>query len=356
MQRFKVFLVIAMASVFAVGYGPDGGNIDYAINMSVQDGRLFVSDVGVGVHVYDVADPANPSLLYTIPLQGNTGNAAVGDVLYASNYTSIKAFHLGSESYVEVASIERERQPPPFNEGYGRSKGYGCSCENTVSSPARAPTQSQGSSYATFAVVGDYLYYIDYDYLVALDVSDPLKPRQAGKTRIGWDVQTIYPAGQFLFIGGAVGMYIYDRTDPTAPVEVGRLVHTRACDPVVVDGATAFVTLRGAGQCGGVKDELLSIDITDPAAPKLLCETDVLTPYGLAADAGAGRLYVSKGANGFVLFDVSAPDQPTPIASWEGETKDFIWTGGVLYSMTSGQVRVYDVTDPTDPTYVSTLD
>lgn len=356
MQRFKVFLVIAMASVFAVGYSPDGGNIGYAVNMSVQDGRLFVSDVGAGVHVYDVNDPANPSLLYTIPLQGNTGNAAVGDVLFASDYTSIKAFHLGSESYVEVASIDRKQQAPPFNPPAPRSNGFGCWCSSESEGIARPATSSQGSSYATFAVVGGYLYYIDSDDLVALDVSDPIKPREVGRTRVGWEVQTIYPAGEFLFMGGVVGMYIYDRTDPTKPVEVGRLVHARACDPVVVDGVTAFVTLRGAGQCGGVKDELLSIDITDPAAPKLLCETDVPTPYGLASDGGAGRLYVSKGANGFVLFDVSAPDQPKPIASWVGETKDFIWAGSVLYSMTTGEVRVYDVTDPTDPTYVSTLD
>jgi hypothetical protein len=357
MPRLRNFLVVAAALSFCIGWsGPDPGDIVYPVNMTAHDGRLFVSDRYSGVHVYDVADPGTPTHLYTIPLRGNGGNAVVSDVLYASDYETIKAYHLGSESFVLVAEIERGDPYPGWIDGpvVTSSRGFGCACHEDVASPRSAHSPSTGSSYATFAVVDDYLYYLDYAELVTISVADPLEPKEIGRSAIGWEVETLHPTEHYLFMGGARGMYIYERSDPTTPRQIGRLIHARACDPVVVEGHTAYVTLRGLGRCGGARDALLSIDIKEPEAPLLICETPVTTPYGLAV-AGE-RLYVSKGDNGFVLYDVAAPERPRELAQWLDVTKDFIWLGDVLYSMTFDEVNVYDVSDPTSPALLSTLE
>lgn len=357
MNRIRLAALCGMLAALSIGWSsPDPSELISPVNMSVYENRLLVSDRAAGVHVFDVTDPAAPAHVYTIPLSGNEGNAVVGDVLFANDYRSLKAFHLGSESYVEVASFERtEPWLPPFHEGVRRDNGFGCDCadEDTMS-PRSSGSGSTGSSYATFAVVGDYLYSIDRSTLVTISVADPLEPEEVGRTGIGWDVQTLHPAGDHLFMGGAAGMYIYGLDDPANPREIGRLVHARACDPVVVEGQTAYVTLRGVGVCGGARDVLLTVDISDPSKPALVSETGLTTPYGLAVESTL--LYVSKGKNGFALFDVSAPGAPEMVRSWEGETRDFLWNGDVLYSMTLGLVRIFDVSDPTDPTIIAALD
>lgn len=348
MNRFKVLLLVAMATAFALGYSPPiPTDITQAVNMSTYGDRLFVSDEAVGVHVYNVSDPASPAHMYTIPLHANHGNAVVGDVLYASDGYSIKAFHLGEESYVQVAEIAAASWEPPNPPYYEPHDGFGCSCSDNTMSPRSAPAPSASSSYATFAVVGDYLYAVRDGQLAVINVSDPLKPFRAGVSHTDWEVETLQAAGGYLFMGGVRGMYIYSLDAPASPQLYGKLIHARACDPVVVEGTTAYVTLRSGAACGVTKDELLSVDISDPAAPALLCETDVPTPFGLAT--GPDRLFVSKGNNGFALYDVTAPDKPALVASWTDATRDFIWDGTVLYSMTEGGVAIYDVTDPAAP-------
>jgi hypothetical protein len=39
-------------------------------------------------------------------------------------------------------------------------------------------------------------------------------------------------------------MFIYDNSNPQAPVQLGVFQHARACDPVFASGDRAYVTLR----------------------------------------------------------------------------------------------------------------
>src|SRR5690606_21363599 len=85
---------------------------------------------------------------------------------------------------------------------------------------------------------------------------------------IGFDVETIFPYGEKLFIGSASAMYIYDISDPKNPARQGTVSHIRACDPVVADGNYAYVTLRNNNSgCGGSQNIL---NIYDISAGKIL--------------------------------------------------------------------------------------
>jgi hypothetical protein len=136
---------------------------------------------------------------------------------------------------------------------------------------------------------------------------------------------------------------------------LSELQHAHACDPVVVNGSTAFVTLRGSSGCGSAQDELLCVSIKDPRQPKLIGEMPMSTPWGLAVNNS--RLYVSRGYLGYTLLDVSSPSQPAELATWTGEdARDFIWAGKTLYVLQHDNVSIYDITDPLNPALLSKVE
>jgi hypothetical protein len=150
-------------------------------------------------------------------------------------------------------------------------------------------------------------------------------------------------------------MFIYDRARPWKPEYVSEVQHFRACDPVVVEGDVAYVTLRGGNRCGDTESVLLCVDIADVTKPRVMGRKDVLTPWGLTVDQS--MLYVSTGSNGFELFDVTTPATPTRVKQWaHGTTRDFIWAGAILYVMGDNDIAIYDATDPAAPVLLSRIE
>jgi hypothetical protein len=359
MKGFKLYLVSLLILVcFSIGWRTprsiDTSELFHPINMSLQDSLLLVTDASNGVHVYDVKDPAAPVAKYVIPLRGARGTAAKDDIMFTNDYKSLLAIRVEADTFTVVKSIEDWETHPIMPMDGMVDGGYGCGCfaEDAV---APSTSGSVGGSYATFAVIDSFLYYFNYSHLVTMDISQPDNPTELSRTPIEWGVETIYPTDEYLFLGGNRGMYIYDRSNPTAPIQIGRMEHFRACDPVVVSGDLAFVTLRGGNACGQSTDILLVVDIKNPSKPVAISETAIKTPYGLALDFPL--LYVSMGHYGCKLLDVATPDAPSDVNSWsDPETKDFIWFGDVLYVMSFADVKIYDVTSPDAPALLSQLD
>jgi len=359
MKGFKLYLVSLLILVFfSVGWRTprsiDTSELLNPINMSLQDTLLLVTDAANGVHVYDVKDPAAPIAKYVIPLRGARGAAAKDDIVFTNNHKSLLAIRVEADTFMVVKSIDDWESSPIMPVDIMVEGGYGCGCfaEDAV---APSTSGSVGSSYATFAVIDSFLYYFNYSHLVTMDISQPDDPTELSRTLIEWGVETIYPTDDYLFLGGNRGMYIFDRSDPTAPIQVGRMEHFRACDPVVVSGDLAFVTLRGGNACGQSRDVLLVVDIKTPSKPVVVNEMGMNTPYGLALEFPL--LYVSLGNFGWKLLDVAAPDRPSVVNSWSApKTKDFIWFGDLLYVMGFEDVKIYSVTEPDVPFPLSQLD
>jgi hypothetical protein len=359
-MRSAILLTILIAPL-AIGWRASSPLV-YPVNMTLADERLFVSDRYNGVHVYDLDDPSAPQPAFVIPLSGNRGTAVKGDILYANDRGRLLVIRIKENTYEIIKEIETSYpsydDKPLWFEGPldVRKRGFGCVCDN-LDQGALAPSSSggTGSSYATFAVIEDFLYYIDYTSIVTLDISKPEDPRELSRVNIGWDVETIYPADNLLFIGGTRGMYIFDRKDPSTPAEIGRIEHFRACDPVVVSGPVAYVTLRGGNACGESRDVLLCVSVENPTHPVLMGEKELETPYGLAVRDPF--LYVSSGENGFKLIDVAKPQEPEIVAGWlDWPTKDFIWSGDLLYILGLDDLRIYDVSTPSNPVLLATIE
>jgi hypothetical protein len=232
---------------------------------------------------------------------------------------------------------------------------WGCGCSGSSNSLEGPASPSTGSSYATFALIGTHLYYIEHSWIVTMDITVPDDPVETSRVPATGFIETLYPSGGYLFAGGTRGMYIFELEDPGKPVEIGRVQHFEACDPVVVENKLAYVTLRGGNRCGQTRSVLLSVNIEDPSKPVVLAEKLLFTPYGLTVNKDL--LYVSSGQFGFGLLDVANPERPVYIKKWtDWPTRDFIWQDNTLFVMGFGDLRIFDVSTPADPVLLSSFE
>lgn len=189
--------------------------------------------------------------------------------------------------------------------------GYGCSdggvgvnsSDSAISSGA-----GTGGSTARFTVAGNTLYLVSNTTLRAYDVSSSKNPVPGKETKLGFGIETIFPYRGNLFIGTQTGMLIYDATREGDPRHLSTYAHIRSCDPVVVQGNLAYVTLRNGTPCGGGVNVLEVIDVSDLRAPRLLKSFPMVSPHGLGVDGNV--LFVCEGDSGLKMFDISNPTEP----------------------------------------------
>jgi hypothetical protein len=160
----------------------------------------------------------------------------------------------------------------------------------------------KGGSMARFTIAGNHLYTISLSDLQVFDISIAAEPQEGKKINLGWGIETIFPYNDKLFIGSNTGMHIYDNSNPTAPQHLSTYAHVRSCDPVVVEGNLAWVTLRSGNTCDGFTNQLEVLDISNARSPKLLKVYPMQNPHGLGIDRST--LFLCEGEFGLKIFDV----------------------------------------------------
>src|SRR4029078_1620255 len=100
---------------------------------------------------------------------------------------------------------------------------------------AAAPIPGISGSMARFTIVNNYLYAVDHHSFLPISISVPAEPVAGNLISAGFDIETIYPFKNKLFLGSMGGLYIYDISQPGAPVKEGDFIHATACDPVIAD-------------------------------------------------------------------------------------------------------------------------
>lgn len=161
-----------------------------------------------------------------------------------------------------------------------------------------------GGSTARFTIAGDYLYVTDYRSIITYDITDPESPKESGMYSHWNEIQTLFAADGYLYAGGPSGMDIYSLDNPSDPLWISTYWHIYSCDPVVVHGNTAYVTLHTEDSpCGRNADELHIIDITDRENPEVIEIYPMTSPRGLAVHSDT--LFLCD--NGLKVYDVSDP-------------------------------------------------
>ncbi|MGV3630184.1 MAG: LVIVD repeat-containing protein [Bacteroidota bacterium] len=312
-------------------------------NIYIKDEFLFIVETNAGVHFINNSDPSNPIQTGFLKIPGCSNIAIRGSVMYASSLMDVVCIDLGNisqpkefkrlenvfpgaeavclKNYPKIAVESskglvvdwkiREMKEETDQIQYSGNNGGIMTFEGDVFLSATSGNPGTGSSgisgsITKFALAGDYLYVYDQGKLTPIDISNPQFPVQAAQVWMQGNVETLFPHGDYLFMGTTTGMLVYGLSNPAAPAYVSGVAHMRACDPVVVEGNYAYVTVRSNSFCGGNINQLQVIDITNIQQPELKKTFEMRSPHGLGIDQGT--LFICDGDDGLKVYDASQPE------------------------------------------------
>jgi hypothetical protein len=303
---------------------------------------IFVNDKYKGVHVIDNSDPSSPQKISFIKIAGNVDISVKGNFLYADSLTDLIVLDISEINAVRIVNrmedVLRDNVVWPVADIYEYDGidyqneilvGWDVKTESRLKSEvfdrfddqillAEAANDSQvgqGGSLARFKIVNDYLYVVDSHTINVFEISDLENPRDLEDIYAGFDIETIFNRGNNLFLGSMRGMYIYDISSPATPTFISEFQHGTACDPVVVDGDYAYVTLRGGNNCGATESGLFIVDISDITTPVLATSYAMDEPYGLGIKDN--KLFICDGKSGLKVYDKTNIDNLVSLNHYE---------------------------------------
>jgi hypothetical protein len=347
----------------------DPDHITQAGKLWIQGNILFVNDKYVGVHIYDISDPAAPLKKGFILISNNIDIAVKDNTLYADSYGNLLVYDL--KDYSNAVLVKTVSNAVTYNydyfgwydgyyDGY-YSGGFGCMCMPMSPAMPSAGDSSSGvgGSTARFTIYNNqYLYVLkDGNEIRGFDISVSTNPTAIASSAYipNFDAETLFPYQDHLFVGASTGVYIYSLTDPMNPKYVSQMIHVRAYDPVVVQSNTAYVTLRNAMEYPWNRLEI--IDLNDYTNMAVLNTIPMSYPYGLTVRGI--YVYVCDGYNGIEICDVSNPLVVSRLNFYPGFfTHEAIAYGDSLFVVTDIDVRMYSIaaTNAQYPAYLSTID
>ncbi|MBC8052043.1 MAG: hypothetical protein H7Y13_03165 [Sphingobacteriaceae bacterium] len=282
----------------------------------VYGNYLFINERGKGIHIVDNTNPSIPKNLSFLPIEGNQNMAVNSNILYADNYIDLLAFDISDPQNIKLV----KRVEDVFLEAYSDNQktrirlykdtiitntykeeiSYNKRVEDLLYLSSSG-SYGQGGSLARFTLLNDHLYAIDHNDMRLFSVSNASSPKYLKKITLGAGIETIFPADDKLFIGSTTGMHIYDAAIPSQPAFLSTYTHVSSCDPVIVDGKLAYVTLRSGNMCQAGSNQLQVINIENPKSPALIRSNPMNNPHGLTISGES--LYLCDGASGLKVFN-----------------------------------------------------
>jgi len=304
------------------------------LGSAILGDSLCVADDYGGLRVVDIHDPAAPvEVGRADPPASAWAIAAAGDVAYLAD--SFAGLHLAdisnpaapvTASVIGAAGLVAD---VAVSDGYAYvADGHGALRIFDVSEP-NAPVEV--GSYVTayyansVAVSGDYAYVGDQmDRLRVIRISDPAKPMEVGTWEIPGEPGMpldISLSGDKVCVATLAGLAVFSGSPPSPPTAVSTLP-LPGCRGVHAVGKLAYLAVEEMG--------LVVVDISDPAAPRLLavCQPTgaaiAVTVHGSYAYCGA----VVDGAYGLRVAGLTDPVAPV----WVGGTQTTGWASGIAVS------------------------
>lgn len=360
-----------------------------------KDQFIYINEYQEGIHVIDLSDPENPTPKAFIEIPGNVDMAIRNNVLFADSYVDLLLIDISNPlEPQEIKRIEKlfEYVIPPYDEQYpldeiDQEKGVITRYEvkeitreihhnpypwpmfyeyRMLSSDSRVNYASGGGSGDSYGVGGSMARFLTYDnYLYALestfklksiDISDIENPKLAYDQYLWGNVETLFIADEHMYVGTSNGMHILSLEQPSIPTLLSTYQHVTACDPVVVEGNRAYVTLRTGTRCGGNQNLLEVIDISDKYEPRRMASFSMTEPHGLGIDNNT--LFVCEGAHGLKVYDATDPLSITSHKMAEFSdihAYDVIPLGSILFMIGDNGFYIYDYSDVEQISLLGTL-
>ncbi|MEM9338550.1 MAG: hypothetical protein AAGA66_07455 [Bacteroidota bacterium] len=304
----------------------------------VSNDLLLIGEEGEGIHVYDNRNPEAPTPVSFLNIPGNREFFVDGSFIYAESYYDLLKIDISTSQPSIVSRLEHaiadeirgqngesligfelEEVTETFDkndDAYSQiwdSEGFlYYDYDQRLIPPSAVPASFAGNgtdnigSINRIASLDNHLYVISK---TTLSVYDTENFSQIFSNSVGWQMETIYPMGDRIFIGTSNSVDIFNVSNPENPLPEGSFWHATSCDPVLpVSEETAYATLRTGefAECPGDVNALVVLDISSTGdwAIHQVQEIQMESPYGLTKIGD--NLYVGEGANGLKVFDASS--------------------------------------------------
>jgi hypothetical protein len=290
-----------------------------------------------GLHVIDIADPEQPTVLPVLPFGAAIAGLGMADQRHFVANPQIVPPGRGARPIpgaVRILDLSDPRLPVEIAEFMG----------------IRDPQE--------VAVVGTRAYVRSPTDLVVLDVGDPTQPTELGAVRlqrtrgmaITWPYALVATVPDALDPDDpGADLQLFDlRTGPD-PAVVGALAVPNHPTGVAVAGHLAFVIESGA--------RLTILDVSTPTAPRTLGTLLGSRVSWRAIAARAGVVYLGAIAPRLQIVDVADPAAPRLVGEivTPGSVRRIVLQGSYAYVLSDGLV-VADITDAAHPRVVASLD
>ncbi len=305
---------------------------------------IFINEAMKGVHVFDVSDPKNPQNKGFIEIPGNVDIAIKDNILYADSYVDLVSIDVSDFSKIAeigrvkdvfpytlpvydtkypVAEVDRdkgvvtgwevksvrqklEQHVYPVYYNYGKT-GFDLAVPNSAGiNGASGTTYGVGGSMARFGLYKDMLYVVDQYSLYTFKLNSASEATLLNTSGIGWNVETIFISDNHMFLGTQNGMMVFSLEVPESPSQVGSYSHITSCDPVVIQGDLAFVTLHGGTTCHGTVNQLDVVQMSSGYSKfTTLKSYPMYSPHGLGIDGDL--LFICDGDAGLKIYNAADP-------------------------------------------------
>jgi len=273
------------------------------VDLEVRDGIAHVAESNGGLRILDVTDPYAPTPVGYLRLDENLGTIALqGDLACAAGRSGVRIFDISDPTAPQ--SISFFATEDRVHDIAVHDDLVCCAIAGTgllvldISNPA-AP-QFHGlfempggqfvvmdERYAYFPVTD---YFTDLGGVYILDHTVPGTPPVIGRYE-SWKAMDIAIAGERVYFYGRgddnhVGLVVLDVSDPTLPSKIGFLDLDWPLTTIATAGDYLYVY-----QMFG--DNLLAIDVSDPANLHLVAEFERPGWHASSIHATDGLLYVN---------------------------------------------------------------
>ena len=297
---------------------------------------IFLNEIDKGIHIIDNSNPSSPKNAAFIDIPGNLDLAVKGNTLYADLYADLVTIDItdplnvavkkynervfpyrdygnifsGDSTKVIIDWVKRDTtitETCLANSVWYQNRGVffmANASSGGGDSKASVSPIGPGGSMARFALVNNRIYTVSYSDLNVFNITSPENPVFSNKINISsWNIETIFPFKDKLFIGSQSGMFLYNINNPDNPVQAGQFAHVRSCDPVIADNNYAYVTLRAGTACGSPFNELDILQLNNLTNPQLLKSYNLTNPHGLSKDGDL--LFICDGVDGLKVYNAS---------------------------------------------------
>jgi hypothetical protein len=283
-----------------VGASPVGGA---GVGVQVRGGIAHVAEVNGGLRLLDLMDPARPTPVGYCRVDDGFGGIAVQDgFAYVACDSGVRVFAVADPTApreVSLYAIDGGCQDIAIRDNLVccTNAGRGLVVLD-VADPAAPELYGTldlpGTSYV--AMGERYTYYAVTDLqgdgggLYVVDHTVPGVPAVVGRLETPKAMQVAVAGERVFFYGrgssGEVGLVVADVSDPTSPREIGFLpLQWPSCE-ITASGDYAYIYQM-------FEDDLLAVDVTDPAAPRIVAEYARPGWYAHCLQADRGTIYAN---------------------------------------------------------------